>query len=259
MSAHDAPLSFFELDSYKRDGYLVRRNVFSNAEVAAVAAETDALLERKELLAQNNLRVRWQYHYETGEPIFELFDPVTDIAPLCDAWFRDPRLVGMASQVLADRAHPIKDKVIYKPAGAGGYPLHQDFIAWPTFPESFTTIVIAIDAGDEDNGCIELYPGAHAAGCLSDRDGNFHILPDDTVKDFTGVKVALDPGDILMFGAFMPHRSEGNRSQRRRRHLLYSYNADKDGGDLRRDHYQAFHHWLRSMYGAMGLGDLYFK
>jgi ectoine hydroxylase-related dioxygenase (phytanoyl-CoA dioxygenase family) len=248
-----------ELEAYRRDGYLVRRAVFSADEVEAVAAETDALLERKDLMAQNNLRVRWQYHCDTGEPIFELFDPITDLAPRCDNWLRDPRLTNLAAAALSDRVHPIKDKIIYKPSGAGGYPLHQDYIAWPTFPKSFTTIVVAIDDADEHNGCIELYPGAHAKGCLAELDGNFHMLPDECVSGFERRAVPLRAGDVLMFGAFMPHRSGGNRSPRRRRHLLFSYNADRDGGDLRRDHYQGFHHWLRSMYGMMGLGDLYFR
>jgi hypothetical protein len=252
-------LSEEERAAYARDGYLVRRAVFDAAEVGAVAEETDALLQRQELMAQNNLRVRWQYHYDTGAPIFELFDPVTDLSPRCDGWMRDPRLTELVGEVLGDRVHPIKDKLIYKPAGAGGYPLHQDYIAWPTFPKSFTTVVVAIDAADEGNGCIEVHPRAQAEGCLSELDGNFHMLPDDSVASFPGKKIAMQPGDVLMFGGFMPHRSDVNRSERRRRHLLFSYNADGDGGDLRRDHYQAFHHWLRAMYGAMGLGDLYFR
>jgi len=47
-----------EITAYARDGYLVVRGLFSPAEVREVAQETAALLERKELMAQNNLRVR---------------------------------------------------------------------------------------------------------------------------------------------------------------------------------------------------------
>lgn len=248
-----------EIEAYRRDGFLIRRGLFSAAEVHEVAAETDALLERKELMAQTNLRVRWQYHYQTGEPIFELFDPVVDLAPKCEGWARDRRIAEVLEELLGDRVHLIKDKLIYKPVGAGGYPLHQDYIAWPTFPESFTTVVVAIDAADAANGCIEVYPGAHAGGCLSDRDGNFHILPDSEVASFSALRLELGPGDAAFFGAFMPHRSAENHSDRRRRHLLFSYNAEKDGGEQRREHYQAFHHYLRSIYGAMGLGDMYFQ
>lgn len=118
-----------QIAAYQRDGYLIRRGVFSPSEVKDVADETTALLEQQERMAKSNLRVRWQYHYETGEPVFELFDPITDIAPKCSAWFHDRRIAEILEALFQDRSHPFKDKLIYKPAGAGGYPLHQDFIA----------------------------------------------------------------------------------------------------------------------------------
>jgi ectoine hydroxylase-related dioxygenase (phytanoyl-CoA dioxygenase family) len=73
------------------------------------------------------------------------------------------------------------------------------------------------------------------------------------------VQPVLEPGDALIFGGYMPHRSGVNRSASQRRHLLFSYNARSEGGDQRAEHYQAFHHYLRSVYGTMGLGDLYFR
>lgn len=255
----NAPLTPDAISAYGRDGYLVLRNVFSPLEVQQVANETEALLERKDLMVQNNLRVRWQYHYETGEPVFELFDPITDIAPICAAWFHDRRVLDVLAQLFDDVACPFKDKLIYKPAGAGGYPLHQDFIAWPDFPESFTTVVMAIDGATADNGCIEVFPGAHARGCLAERDGNFHMLSDKVVDGFSPVPLDLGPGDIAIFGCFMPHRSTINRTQASRRHLLFSYNAKRDGQALRTEHYQAFHHYLRTIYGMMGMADLHFR
>jgi hypothetical protein len=242
--------------SFQNDGYQIFRNVFSREEIDSVAAETDSLLMREELKANTNLRVRWQYHYDTGAPIFELFDPVTDIAPKCDSLMRDRRLMNLVEELLGEPVHPIKDKLIYKSPGSGGYPLHQDYIAWPTFPRSFTTAVVAIDGAAVDNGCIHLYPGAHRRGLLSDADGNFHILPDSVVDGFAPTPLDLQPGDVAIFGAFMPHRSDVNKSDRSRRHLLFSYNT---GEDLRRTHYDDFHHYLRSIYSAMGLGDMYFR
>jgi hypothetical protein len=46
--------------AYERDGFTVLRGVFSSDEVAQVAAETDARLQRDELKAMTNRRVRWQ-------------------------------------------------------------------------------------------------------------------------------------------------------------------------------------------------------
>lgn len=246
-------------ERYRDDGYLVLRGVFSAEEAVLLGAEVNALLGREELTRRNNLRVRWQYHFQTRQPVFELFDPIVDISPRCAAWCEDPRLLEPIGELLGDRPLPVKDKLIYKLSGSGGYPLHQDFIAWPNFPRSFTTAVIAVDPATSDNGCVRVYPGAHRRGCLAPEDGGFHLLPDEVVAGFDPLDVTLDPGDVLLFGAFMPHRSGINRSDQSRRHLLFSYNAASDLGDVRREHYEAFHHWLRIAYGAMGLADLHFR
>lgn len=253
------PLAPRDLDQYREKGFLVVRNVFRPDEVLDVARETEGLLSRADLMDQKNLRVRWQVHVETMDPVFELYDPIVDIAPHCHAWAHDPRVLGAVGKLLGDEAHLIKDKLIYKPAGAGGYPLHQDFIAWPGFPESFTTVVVAIDPATEANGWIKVHPGAHAKGCLAERDGNFHILDDALVDASAAVSLDLAPGDIAIYGGFMPHQSAPNRSPTQRRHLLFSYNAAKDGGEQRASHYEAFHHYLRSVYSMMGLADMHFR
>jgi len=154
--------------------------------------------------------------------------------------------------------HLIKDKLIYKPAGAYGYPLHQDYIAWSNFPTSFTTAVVALDASTKENGWIEVFPRAHAQGNLSEPDGNFHVLDEEQLSGIAPVALDLAPGDAAIYGGYMPHRSAPNRSTSQRRHLLFSYNATSDGGDQRARHYQSFQHYLRSVYGAMGMGDLFF-
>jgi hypothetical protein len=253
------PLSPDLIQQYQDRGVLILRGVFTQAEIAAVSAETQALLERKDLMDSHNLRVRWQYHFETGDPVFELFDPIVDLAPRCSELALAPRVTQTLATLLGEPVHLFKDKLIYKPAGAGGYPLHQDFIAWPGFPETFTTVVIAIDGASVENGCIEVFPGQHKRGCLSDRDGNFHILSEEQMADAAPLGLDLNPGDIAIYGCFMPHRSTFNRTNSSRRHLLLSYNADSDGGPQRDAHYQAFHHYLRGIYSMMGMGDLFFK
>jgi hypothetical protein len=248
-----------DVEQYRRDGYLILRGVFDADEIAKVAEETQALLLRDDLKDRSNLRVRWQVHLETMEPVFELFDPIVDIAPRVHAWAHDRRLLEALGPLLGDEARLIKDKLIYKPGGAGGYPLHQDYIGWPGFPESFTTVVVAIDGASEQNGWIRVYPGAHAKGCLAERDGNFHMLDDTLVDERAAVPLDLGPGDAAIFGCFMPHQSAPNRGTSQRRHLLLSYNAARDGGDQRKAHYAAFHHYLRTVYGMMGMADMHFR
>ncbi len=155
--------------------------------------------------------------------------------------------------------HLFKDKIILKPPGAKGYDLHQDYIAWPGFPKSFITVAVAIDPSSAANGCTEVFPGYHKAGYLSAADGDYHALPPECVDERKRVYLELEPGDVALFGCFTPHRSTANRSDRWRRLLYFSYNADSDGGDSRTQHYEDFHSWLPKKYAQYGKHDTYFR
>ena len=66
---------------YHEDGFLVVRGVFSDDEIAALAAEAETLIGRTDLIDKQNIRCRWQDHAETKECRFDCFDPVIDIGP----------------------------------------------------------------------------------------------------------------------------------------------------------------------------------
>ncbi|MGH7137263.1 MAG: phytanoyl-CoA dioxygenase family protein, partial [Pirellulales bacterium] len=170
-----------QLDVYQETGYLVLRGLFSGEEMAALAGECDSLLQRTDLIHSDNLRCRFQPH-ENGSPcLFETFDPVVDIAPQCAAVAADRRVHEVLEQIYEDDACLFKDKLIFKPPGARGYGLHQDYIAWKNFPRSFITVLVAIDAADQENGCTVVYPGYHLKGCLTTEDGDYHELPESAV------------------------------------------------------------------------------
>src|SRR5262245_9192806 len=187
---------------YREDGFLVARGLFSPAEMALVSMEADRLLGRDDLKDTNNLRCRWQDHVGTGECLFETFDPVIDLGPLCARIARDERLLAVLADLYGDEARLFKDKLIFKPPGCKGYDLHQDYIAWPSFPRSFLTVLVPLDPATRDNGCTIVYPGCHHQGYLSPADGNYHRLPPETVDEARAVPLELAPGDVAVFGAF---------------------------------------------------------
>lgn len=243
---------------YRETGYLVLPGVFSRDEIDAVAAEADTLLDRNDLIDTQNLRCRWQPNESGGPCLFETFDPVIDIAPRCAMLAADRRILDVLAALYDDEACLFKDKLIFKPPGANGYGLHQDYIAWKNFPRSFVTVLVAIDEADRDNGCTEVFPGYHHQGCLSLEDGQYHELPAEAVDETRAIPLELSPGDIAVFGCFTPHRSAPNRSNRWRRQLYLSYNARSDGGDLRATHYREFHDWLRVKYADYGKANARF-
>jgi 2-aminoethylphosphonate dioxygenase len=205
---------------YRTDGYLVVRGVFSAEQVVALDADARRLHERTA---------------------------------------RDQRLLDIIGTLYGEPACLFKDKLIFKSPGTPGYKLHQDYISWKSFPTSFLTVIIAIDAAGANNGATEVFPGYHQQGCLSPRDGSYHQLADDAVDLSKGVVLDLAPGDVAIFSGYTPHRSDANRSSEWRRLLYLSYNALSDGGEQRDSHYTEFRGWLQDRYAEYGRTSTFFR
>jgi 2-aminoethylphosphonate dioxygenase len=259
MSTAVAPVTDEQVRQFDDDGFTVVRRLFEPAEMAAARTEADRLMTRTDLMDTKNLRCRWMPNVVTGESCqFECFDPVIDISPVCAALAYDPRLLAVLAELYREPACLFKDKLIFKPPGVKGYGLHQDWIGWPGFPRSFLTVLVPLDRAGADNGATEVFTGYHHNGSLSPEDGEYHELSADLVDESRGVILELEPGDVAIFGGFVPHRSAPNRSDRWRRQLYLSYNKESDGGPQRASHYAEFHTWLVKKYAQYGKTETYF-
>lgn len=246
-------------DFYHEQGYIVLRDFFPSALMTEADDEADTLLQRRDLIAVENLRCRWQINVYTGARDFETFDPIIDLSPVCARIAADTRLLAVLAVLYGEEACLFKDKLIFKPPGAKGYGLHQDWIAWPDFPRSFLTVLVPFDRANAANGCTQVFPGFHKNGALSQEDGQYHELPPDSIDEGCGVNLELERGDLAVFSGFTPHRSAPNRSARWRRQLFLSYNKLSDGGPQRDKHYREFHAWVRARYSESERKNLYFR
>jgi hypothetical protein len=247
------------VQQYEEDGFLIVRGVFSADEISALADEAERLYGRSDLIDSDNIRCRWQNHFQTGECRFDCFDPVIDLSPTYERVARGQRMLDLVGELYGERACLFKDKLIFKPSGAEGYRLHQDYIAWDSFPTSFLTAIVAIDACDQENGATEVFRGCHRRGYMSPKDGMYHHLAEEFVDESTVVILTLEPGDVAIFSGYTPHRSSPNRSSRTRRMLYLSYNAFSDGGEQRDRHYAEFADWLQDRYAEYGKTMTYFR
>jgi 2-aminoethylphosphonate dioxygenase len=230
-------------------GFAILRGFFSGAKISSLLEEASVLeSDSRGIASRRNLRCRYMAHHATGELLLECFDPVVDIAPEMGQAATCNPLMALLHAIYACPGYLFKDKLILKPPGALGYPLHQDYIAWPGFPKSFLTVVIPLDAATEENGCTVVYPGYHRAGLMTPADGEFHVIPRSLVNEKNRVPLELAPGDIALFDGFTPHESRPNASSSARRQLYLSYNSQSDGGDCRAAHYHQFHEWLQTKY-----------
>ena len=247
-----------QLTQYATQGFLICRGVFARHEMAELDAESAALMRRHDLISPRNLRCRFMPHHASGEPLFEVFDPVNDIAPICTRFTADPRLLALLESIYGEPPLLFKEKLIFKPPGARGYNLHQDIpLSWANFPRSFVTVLIAIDESTRANGCTEVFAGYHH-DFLSPNPAEY-MLPDETVDPAHRAWLELSPGDVAIFHGLTPHRSEPNRSSQTRRTFYVSYNAASDGGDQRAAHYSEFQDKMRARLLAQSPDDVFFR
>lgn len=246
------------VSSYGRDGYLVLRRVFAANEMRSISDEATALLSRSDLIDTNNLRCRFKPHDGGGPYLFETFDPVVDIAPRIAALAADSRLTAVLAAIYGEQPCLFKDKIIYKPPGAVGYGLHQDYVASPHYPRSVVTALVAIDPADGENGCLEVFGGYHRSGSLTVEDGQYRGLEPGTVDEARAVPLSLDSGDVVFFSCFTPHRSGVNRSNRWRRSLYLSYNA-RSSGELRDTFYREYQATRFKQHAVAGNPDAFYR
>lgn len=143
-------------------------------------------------------------------------------------------MVQTAGALLGEPAVLYKEKVNYKLAGGAGYSPHQDAPAYP-FIDSHVSCMVAIDAADEHNGCLEVVSGMHHEVLPMNDVG---CIRDDIVATMHWSHVPLQAGQTLWFHSRTPHRSGPNGSTRDRRALYPTYNAASEG-DLRDQYYRA--------------------
>lgn len=154
-----------------------------------------------------------------------------------------------------------KDKCNLKHPGGGAFSPHQDMAAYYHFgPTYFVTAAVFLDDATRENGCLEM-AGNYRQEVVQAREnveslfGDFPFLDfydggpkNGDIQDHVCRALSWEPveacrGDLVLFDAFVPHRSQANHSQNKRRVCFFTFNAASEG-----DHYEAYYHAKFSQY-----------
>jgi ectoine hydroxylase-related dioxygenase (phytanoyl-CoA dioxygenase family) len=145
----------------------------------------------------------------------------------------DGKVLDVVSELMAEQAVLYKEKINYKYPGGGGYAAHQDAPAYE-FIDYHVTCLISVDSATPESGCLYFSPGRHQEGFIA-LDEKGCVAP-ETAATMEWVAVPTNPGDILLFGSYIPHKSPTNRSDQPRRIVYLTYNA-RSQGDWREKYY----------------------
>lgn len=235
MNAHPAPAAALgdeQVQSFRRDGYLVVRGFYDAAEMARVARWTDEVVALPEVAGEH--MVYYEDHLQ--QPGQRVLSRIENFCPYHDGFdrlLRSGRTLQSVSDLFGEPALLFKEKINFKMPGSDGFKAHQDVQAgWDVFADLHITLLISIDPASAENGCLEIAPGQHRRGLL----GEMWKPLEDPMPGVDYVSVPTEPGDAVFFDSFIPHRSHPNRTSAPRRILYITYNA-ASAGDHRARYY----------------------
>ncbi|MPY69158.1 MAG: phytanoyl-CoA dioxygenase family protein [Alphaproteobacteria bacterium] len=218
-----------QVADFDRDGYVAVPGAFRGADADAAMRWTTEVQQMPEEVGKH-----WVFHEQSRIDGAPLINRIEYIAPF-HAGFREltEALKAPCAQLFGEEVVLFKEKINFKMPGGGGFEPHQDSQAgWDVYASNFITVALCIDAASEENGCLELAPGQHRRGLLR---GMEPLTPEDTAG-MTFRKHPTQPGDMVLFDAYTPHRSEPNNSARIRRMYFATYNRASEG-----DHFAPYH------------------
>lgn len=230
-STHPAPGNSYKLTPsdvarYHEDGYLFLRGLFDAEETDLLrrAMEEDPAIRSHSLLRADQ---------EGGATRISLWNRAGDSVYGLAA--RSARVVDAAEALIGEPVYHFQSKLTAKdPRTGGAWEWHQDYGYWyynGCLEPKMLSFMIALDRTDADNGCLKLLRGSHKLGRLdhvqvtpgqntTDPERMPHIL-----KRYPSVDCVLEPGDAVVFHGNTVHRSDQNRSDKRRWTFLCCYNA----------------------------------
>lgn len=245
-------LSDIELSDYQADGYLVRENIFSAAEVALFrSAAEQAEHYAQELTLQDanpslNIRhysldgaaftdidcITVQFEHREPAHSVRVIEPVNEISAALNKLIDEPRLTQPMRQIIGVNDLALwTAKLNLKPAREGsGFRWHQDSPYWIhdcQHVDDLPNVMVLFDDADESNGCLRIIRGSHLKGRLpGSEDGSqlqgFFTHPDG-FSERDQVLMEAPEGSVVFFDPNVVHGSTANLSDRPRKAMIITY------------------------------------
>lgn len=220
-------LSTQEIIAYCRDGYVIKKKLFSEKEINklyTIAVEDEAVSKNAmDLNDQAGKKTKLTLWFTPGNDTFGYMT-------------RSTRIINSVAQLL-DSDTPIchfHSKLMQKePRVGGAWEWHQDYGYWYKnqfmFPDQLISVMVALTEANKQNGCLQVIKGSHKLGRVNhgfagEQVGADMVFVDNALKTMELVYVEIEPGDVLFFHSNLLHRSEANLSDKPRWSVISCYN-----------------------------------
>lgn len=221
------------LEDWRRQGFLAVRGVYDPEQMKEITRWVSDIQKWPETVGRHMM----YFENSLSEPSERVLNRVENFVSYhaqMAALFEDD-LKAACGHLFDEDAVLFKEKINFKLPGGGGFEAHQDAQAgWETYAKLFITATVIVDPATEDNGCLELAHWDHKAALVGDL---WEPLEGQQLDGVEFVTYPGEPGDVLFFDSYLPHRSAPNLTTDPRRVLYVTYNKASEGEH--REHYYA--------------------
>jgi phytanoyl-CoA hydroxylase len=220
-----------QIETYRRDGYLVIPRLIEGDQLAELRALTDRIVaEARGVAANDDLYDLEPSHSASLPRVRRLKPAIFKRYAFFHALVREPGIVAILQQLLGPSVRQYGGKLNMKSAGYGSpVEWHQDWAFYPHTNDDVLATGIYLDDCDLDNGPLLVLPGTHHGPTFDHHaEGRFcgAMNPADCDLDFSQAVPLTGPaGSMTIHHARLVHGSALNRSNRQRRLLLHEYTA----------------------------------
>jgi ectoine hydroxylase-related dioxygenase (phytanoyl-CoA dioxygenase family) len=223
-------LSHRDVETYRRQGFLIIPGVVSTPEIAELRRVTDEFVARARQVSQHNEMFDLENGHSSEAPRLRRIASPHRWHPIYAAMVRHPGIVAVLQALWGPNVRFDQSKLNMKSGGFGSpVEWHQDWAFYPHTNDDLAAVGIMIDDVDMDNGPMLLLPGTHT-GPIFDHHANGRFCGAFDIGltnlDLSKAVPCVGPaGSITIHHARLVHGSAANRSNRPRRFLLHQYRA----------------------------------
>ena len=213
-----------DLNEFNQNGFVVKKQLFSNDEIKKLINYIDSNSNKEEQSHKTKS--------STGDLNLTIWDhPSND---LFSKFTTNERIVRPMENFLSDEVYHYHSKIIWKKPGDGGFDWHQDYGYWyhnACLYPNMASCFIMIDKATKENGCLKVLKGSHKVGRIGHGVSD---TPEQTAdieriteleKRHESVYITAEPGDAFFFHSNLLHSSAANKSKNSRRALITCFNT----------------------------------
>lgn len=206
-------VSVEEYSRFKRDGYLIVRNLVSPEEIIELRQHTEDLMQGKLPEQKGQQMADRDSSKDKGVTVQGLETPPDHLSPeekaqfflrihmlhrkleLHERYLLHPRVLDVLEVLIGPDVLALQTMLFLKPPGKPGQGWHQDSYYIPTSPDSLCGAWIAIDDVDEQNGAIWFAKGSGHEPIYPPCPEVGYGFGDKIVGDIQYVRGVSDPDD----------------------------------------------------------------